>query len=229
MIAGRTGGEETLRMVIEALAPLERAAGSEDEHRAATWIAERLRAAGCETAIERGAIPRRLRPSHAGAGGGLGGGRGDGAGRPAATPPEHGGGRGRRRRPSPTTSPTAPVCSAGRPARRRTTWNVVGRTGDETAPRTLVVLAHHDAALTGKIFDPGFQTWLGETLPGAGGAHRHVAAAVVDRCWPRRPWWRSAQREDAGTCSPPGWRARRWRAVIFHDIAHQPDRPRRQR
>jgi Zn-dependent M28 family amino/carboxypeptidase len=29
-----------------------------------------------------------------------------------------------------------------------------------------VLLAHHDAAPTGKIFDPAFQTWLGETFPG---------------------------------------------------------------
>ena len=48
----------------------------------------------------------------------------------------------------------------------RTTWNVVGDIGDADAPRTLVLLAHHDAAPTGKIFDQSFQAWLGETFPG---------------------------------------------------------------
>ena len=67
---------------------------------------------------------------------------------------------------SPTTSPTARACSAGSPARPKTTWNVVGDCGDRDAPRTLVVLAHHDAAPTGAIFDQTFQAWLGETFPG---------------------------------------------------------------
>jgi Zn-dependent M28 family amino/carboxypeptidase len=48
----------------------------------------------------------------------------------------------------------------------RTTWNVVGTCGDAGAPRTLVLLAHHDAAPTGKIFDDTLQAWMGETFPG---------------------------------------------------------------
>ncbi|MGZ4246542.1 MAG: M28 family metallopeptidase, partial [Solirubrobacteraceae bacterium] len=50
--------------------------------------------------------------------------------------------------------------------RARTTWNVVAGCGDQDAPRTLVLLAHHDAAPTGRIFDDRFQAWLGETFPG---------------------------------------------------------------
>jgi hypothetical protein len=46
------------------------------------------------------------------------------------------------------------------------TWNVVGRCGDPDAERTLVVLAHHDAAPTGAIFDPRAQAWMGERFPG---------------------------------------------------------------
>src|SRR5205807_4513455 len=42
----------TLHEVIDALAPLERRAGSRDEHRAAAWIAERLTEAGCETRVD---------------------------------------------------------------------------------------------------------------------------------------------------------------------------------
>jgi hypothetical protein len=44
--------------------------------------------------------------------------------------------------------------------------NVVARAGDPTAQRTLVVLAHHDAAPTGAIFDDRAQAWVGERFPG---------------------------------------------------------------
>jgi Zn-dependent M28 family amino/carboxypeptidase len=43
---------------------------------------------------------------------------------------------------------------------------VVARCGDQQASRTLVVLAHHDAAPTGVIFDDRAQIWLGERFPG---------------------------------------------------------------
>ena len=46
------------------------------------------------------------------------------------------------------------------------TQNVVAVTGDRDADRTLVVLAHHDAARTGMIFDPRFQAWLAHEFPG---------------------------------------------------------------
>ena len=63
------------------------------------------------------------------------------------------------------------VSNGRRPFRRavteeRTTWNAVGELGDPGAERTLVILAHHDAARTGLIFDPSLQRWLGETFPG---------------------------------------------------------------
>jgi Zn-dependent M28 family amino/carboxypeptidase len=48
----------------------------------------------------------------------------------------------------------------------RTTWNVIGECGEVSAERTLVVLAHHDAAPTGRIFDERAQTWFGEQFPG---------------------------------------------------------------
>ncbi|MFL5859774.1 MAG: M28 family metallopeptidase, partial [Solirubrobacteraceae bacterium] len=48
----------------------------------------------------------------------------------------------------------------------RTTWNVVAQCGAVQAPRTLVLLAHHDAAPTGRIFDDRAQTWAGERFPG---------------------------------------------------------------
>jgi hypothetical protein len=58
-----------------------------------------------------------------------------------------------------------------RPFRRlamgsKPTWNAVASCGQEGAPRTLVVLAHHDAARTGAIFDTRVQRALGEAFPG---------------------------------------------------------------
>ncbi|MFZ0044130.1 MAG: hypothetical protein WAK93_22675, partial [Solirubrobacteraceae bacterium] len=44
--------EATLREVIEALAPLERLAGSDGEREAAEWIARRLGEAGCEAEVQ---------------------------------------------------------------------------------------------------------------------------------------------------------------------------------
>ncbi len=59
------------------------------------------------------------------------------------------------------------------------TWNVVARAGDPDAARTLVVLAHHDAAPTGAIFDDQAQAWFGEQFPG-----------VIERIDTSLPlWW----------------------------------------
>jgi hypothetical protein len=48
---------------------------------------------------------------------------------------------------------------------RKTTWNVVADTGDRAADRTLVVMAHHDAAPTGFIFDDTLQRKLNDWFP----------------------------------------------------------------
>lgn len=50
--------------------------------------------------------------------------------------------------------------------RRRTTVNVVARVNTPGADRTLVVLAHHDAAQTGRLFDQTLQKRLNERFPG---------------------------------------------------------------
>jgi Peptidase family M28 len=157
--------EATLREVIEALAPLERRAGSEGEHRAAEWIARRLHAAGCEAAVE----PEQYREGYArvmstlSIASGL-------AGAAALV----------SRRARPVAGAVAGAVAAaiaddvsngprlfrGAASPARTTWNVVGSVGAVDAPRTLVLLAHHDAAPTGKIFDDNVQRWVGETFPG---------------------------------------------------------------
>jgi peptidase M28-like protein len=154
-----------LREVVEALAPLERRAGSEAEHQAAVWIAERLTAAGARSRVEdewfRDGYARLLMPL------GL---AGAAAGAIALA------GRARRR-----SALVAAVAAAGivddvsngprvwrrlvtRPKR---TWNVIAEAGDLAAPRTLVVLAHHDAAPTGLIFDQRPQRWMAARFPKA--------------------------------------------------------------
>jgi Zn-dependent M28 family amino/carboxypeptidase len=162
---GPVEDETTLREVIEELAPLQRRAGSEGERRAAEWIAQRLHAAGCAAQVEEeqfhegyARVMRTLSITS-----GL-------AGVAALAS--------RRARPAAgalagavTAAIADDVSNGPRLFRRaaspaRTTWNVVGGCGPVDAPRTLVLLAHHDAAPTGRIFDDRFQTWLGETFPG---------------------------------------------------------------
>ena len=153
-----------LREVVEALAPLERRAGSPAEEEAARWIAARLSDAGCVAAVEEEQFLDGYARLIAGltAAGAL-------AGAAGLT-------RGLRK---PATAAAAlviagiadDISNGPRLARRattrpKTTWNVVARCGQDDADRTLVVLAHHDAAPTGRIFDERAQVWLGERFPG---------------------------------------------------------------
>jgi Peptidase family M28 len=169
--------EATLREVIETLAPIDRPAGSEGERQAAHWIADRLSAAGAPAQVEetkfRGDYPVVIGALAA---------IGVAAGAAATTR------RGRK------LGAVAGAVAAGliaddisngmRPFRKlvrpeRTTWNVVAEAGDPDAERTLVVLAHHDAAQTGLIFDPAFQEGLIDRIPG-----------IVERLDTSLPlWW----------------------------------------
>jgi hypothetical protein len=49
--------------------------------------------------------------------------------------------------------------------RPRTAYNVVAETGDPESARTLVVLAHHDAAPSGLVFDQTVTQWLADRRP----------------------------------------------------------------
>ncbi len=170
---------DTMREVVETLAPIERAAGAPGEQEAARWIVERLRAAGAHNArIEEeqyfdgyprlhvelsaigvaaglaGLVSRRLRVPAALAGLGAG-------------------------------LAIADDCSNGpRVARRatekpKTTWNVVAEAGDLAGELTVVVCAHHDAAHTGKFFNPALQQFVVERFPG-----------IVERIDTSPPnWW----------------------------------------
>jgi Zn-dependent M28 family amino/carboxypeptidase len=170
---------DTMREVVETLAPIERAAGAPGEQEAARWIVERLVTAGAQNArMEEeqyfdgyprlhvklsaigvaaglaGLISRRLRVPAALAGLGAG-------------------------------LAIADDCSNGpRVARRATqkpgtTWNAVAEAGDLAGELTVVVCAHHDAAHTGKFFNPALQQFFVERFPG-----------IVERIDTSPPnWW----------------------------------------
>jgi hypothetical protein len=157
--------EQLLREVIEALAPIDKAPCSPGEREAAEWIADRLRHLGCDVAIEEErAYTNYARPMAALAA------IGAAAGMVALA--------GRARRTTALVAAAAAlemaedVANGPRLFRSATmekqpTWNVVAQAGDPSADRTVVVLAHHDAAPTGQIFDQSFHRWLGRTFPGA--------------------------------------------------------------
>jgi hypothetical protein len=213
-------GESTLREVIETLAPVERGAGSQGEQWAAGWIAERLRAAGCDAQVQEeqflDGYARHMRGLSAASG--L-------AGAAALAS--------RRLRPlaaivaGAVAGAIADDVSNGPRLLRRaglsrgTTWNVVAGAGDPDAERTLVVLAHHDAAPTGRIFDPSVQMWMGERFPG-----------VIERVDTSLPlWW--ALLSAPALVAAGALRGRRrmlaagaagsaLAAAIFHDVATSP-------
>ena len=156
--------EATLREVVEALAPMERLAGTEGEREAAEWIAERLKAAGADARVEeetyQDGFAGRLAALAAGASAaGVAGmtrwGRGVAAAAGAAA----------------AALIADDVSNGPRLMRKavaedKTTWNVVAEIGPADAERTLVLLAHHDAAQTGRIFHQGGLKALGDAAPG---------------------------------------------------------------
>jgi hypothetical protein len=48
---------------------------------------------------------------------------------------------------------------------KRMSWNVVARVGKQSAPRKVVMLAHHDAPHSGVVFHPRPQQWVWERWP----------------------------------------------------------------
>jgi Peptidase family M28 len=170
--------EAVLRATVEELAAIERAPASPGEREAAHIIAGRMQALGLRAEVEDEAAfgsyawPAGI-ASAAAAGAGLAARRGragrligfaGGALAAAGIVDEISLGRQVIRR---LTSP------------RRTTCNVVGYTGDIDATRTLVVMAHHDAAPSGAVFDQRLIRWLAARYPD-----------VVERMTENPPlWW----------------------------------------
>jgi hypothetical protein len=153
---------ELLQQIVRGLAAIDRPSASAGERRAAEWIAGRLRELGCHTAVE-------CERAHGGYWWPLGLASGVAALAGLAA------WRGRRRLGLATA--LAAACAvreevgdgALRLRRRlpqRSTFNVVARTGDRTAARTVVVVAHHDAAHSGLIFHPALPAFVAARFPG---------------------------------------------------------------
>jgi hypothetical protein len=152
-----------LRQVVEELAPLERRAGSAGEREAAERLCARLTALGLAARVEE--VPfhdgyaRQLLPL--GAAGAIAGAVALG---------------GRARLPAVVVGTLSAGVIADDAANGRRHWrrlvtrpqttaNVVAEAGDPGAEGTLVVLAHHDAAPTGRVFDPSLQRAIARHFP----------------------------------------------------------------
>jgi hypothetical protein len=166
-----------LREIVTSLAALDRRAGSPGETEAAHRLVDHLAAAGAEARVEaarfRDGYARQLTPL------GL---AGTIAGAVALT--------GRGRRVAGAIAALGALALADDIDNRRRVWrrlvtresattNVVAELGDVDAARTLVVLAHHDAAPTGAVFDQSLQRALARRFP-----------ALVERSNTSLPlWW----------------------------------------
>jgi hypothetical protein len=144
--------EAALRERVERLAALDRGSASEGERAAAELLVEELEGLGCRVVVERERVhgtywwPTALTSAVA-ALAGMRGGRVAGA-----------------------AAAVAAAASADdiRPGRRvlrrtllpqRTTQNVIAEFGPPDAPRTVLLLAHYDAAHSGLVFHPELARW----------------------------------------------------------------------
>src|SRR5438270_7510593 len=140
--------ETTWRDAIHELAAFERPSASDGERRAAEWIAARLRELGCEATVER-------ERAHGTYWWPIG----------LANALALLGARVARRALGAALAATATAAlwdDLGHGSRwfrrallpQRDTWNVVAEGGERNAARTVVLVAHHDAAHSGLVFNP---------------------------------------------------------------------------
>jgi hypothetical protein len=168
--------EAGLRAVVERLAPIERLPTSVGEHEAAAVVRDLLRDRGCTAEVDQVPAYRSYAwpigvLSALGAVSALAAGRGHralgavgGALAAAGVADDITGSRMLCRR---------------RTMRPGVAANVIARTGDPDADRTLVVLAHHDAAPSGVVFDQELSRRLADRYPD-----------VVERMTSNPPlWW----------------------------------------
>jgi Peptidase family M28 len=171
------GIEQTLHEVVETLAPIERTPCSPGERAAAEWLAARLRAvSGVEVELEDEPSWGTFPPTATGLG--LTG--------VLAAAVSLCGHRALGRLLAAATlagivdeANNGPRLVRRLVRRRRTTVNLVARTGDANAPATIVVLAHHDAPQTGIVFDQTLQRKIYERAP-------HVIERLKT---PLPQWW----------------------------------------
>jgi hypothetical protein len=174
-VAEDPGLSDELRAGLEHLTSFERSSASDGERRAAEWIAARLAEEGCEARVETA-------PSVGGFWGTLGvlNGWPAVAGLWAARNPRSW----LRRLGAVKVGALAAVAiwddvSGGRQWFRRrflpqrTTHNVIAVTGDRDAERTVVLIAHHDAAHGGAVYSPKLPEQAYERNPAAFDRDRH--------------------------------------------------------
>lgn len=168
--------EATLRSVIEPLAAVERGAGSPGERYAAEFLCQAFERAGARVSVDEEqfcgpSYARLLLPLGLM---GLAGGWLAARGRPLS-----GGLLG-----AAATAAIVDDVENGKrvwrrlAAREQPTWNVVAECGEARVDRTLVVMAHHDAAPTGQAFDPSGQKWLAKNHP-----------SIIERTDTSFPFW----------------------------------------
>ena len=149
---------QRLRATVEHLAAIERPSASDGERRAAEWIRERLTEFGVPARVEVEAahgtywLPLGLLTGAAAA-------AGFALPRPLAAIAG-----------ALAVAGIADDVSAGphlvrRVLPQRATHNVVAEAGDPEGGRTIVFLAHHDAAHGGLIFRPELITWVADAFP----------------------------------------------------------------
>ena len=151
---------ELIERVVRELAAYERPSASEGERRAAEWLAGELREAGCrDVRVEEESAhggywwPLGILNAAAALAAKLGGRRAAavaGALGAAAVYDDVSGGRLWFRR---------------RALPHRSAWNVVAEAGDPDAERTIVFIAHHDAAHSGLVFHPALPRKGMELMP----------------------------------------------------------------
>jgi hypothetical protein len=176
-VSDEPGIQRVLREVVERLAPLDRTPCSDGEREAGEWLAERLGAVdGVSVSLEQETSWGTFPPTStavgllgmAAAAAALRGRRLIGAGlalgAAAGLIDE---------------AQNGPRVLRRTIRRRRTTANVVARTGDQEAIETVVVIVHHDAPQTGLLFDQTLlkRTW--ELIPERIGRAKH----------PFPQWW----------------------------------------
>ena len=154
---------DTLRKVVEDLAELERGAGSPGEEVAAHRLRGRFEELGCKATVDEEVYLdgyARLHAALSAVGVVAGLAALSGRGRILATLAG-----------AAAAAAIADDCAnwsrvvRRKIAKRRATWNVVAETGDRDAERTIVLMAHHDAAPTGAVFDDTAQRKANDLVP----------------------------------------------------------------
>ncbi|MHB8531495.1 MAG: M28 family peptidase [Solirubrobacteraceae bacterium] len=154
--------EQTLREVVETLAPLDRTPCSPGERRAAEWLAERFAAAGAPATLEDEPSWGTFPPTATGLGvAGLIAGLLVLRGRRAAGLLLAAASVGA----IVDEADNGPRLLRRLVRRRKATVNVLAAAGDLEAERTLVVIAHHDAPQAGVVFGQGLQRRLHRARP----------------------------------------------------------------